>query len=175
MSERNSVVAVYDTHIVAEQAVQALQRSSFDMTKLSIVGKGPQGNDDVVGYYSSGDRMLYWGFNGAFWGGMLGALCGSAFFVIPGIGPLLAAGPVVAWIMAVVEDAVVVSGLSVLGAGLYSIGISKTSIPEYENALKSGKFVLIAHGTPDEVLRVKGLLADSTLHLEADVASAVKV
>ncbi len=62
-------------------------------------------------------------------------LFGSAFFVISGIGPLLVAGPLVAWIVGAVEGAVVVGGLSAIGAGLYSIGIPKNSIVEYETAL----------------------------------------
>jgi hypothetical protein len=43
---------------------------------------------------------MAWGKSGAFWGGLWGMLSGSALFVIPGIGPLLAAGPLVAWIVA---------------------------------------------------------------------------
>jgi hypothetical protein len=39
MSEMNSVVAVYKTHTAAEEAIKELQRSGFDMKKMSIVGK----------------------------------------------------------------------------------------------------------------------------------------
>ena len=53
---------------------------------------GDHSEEDVVGYYNTGDRMRSWGKNGAFWGGIRGVLFGSAFFVIPGIGPLVAAG-----------------------------------------------------------------------------------
>ena len=63
------------------------------MQKLSIVGKDYQTEEEVVGYYTTGDRMKAWGKTGAFWGGLWGLLFGSAFFLIPGIGPLLAAGP----------------------------------------------------------------------------------
>ena len=96
MSAQKSVVAVYATHAEADQAVKELQRGGFDMHKLSIVGKGYHTDENVVGYYSTGDRMMYWGKIGAFWGGFWGLLFGSAFFLIPGIGPVLAAGPVVA-------------------------------------------------------------------------------
>jgi hypothetical protein len=53
----------------------------------------------VIGYYNAGDRMKYWGKLGAFWGGFWGLLFGSAFFLIPGVGPLLVAGPLVGWIV----------------------------------------------------------------------------
>jgi hypothetical protein len=95
---------------------------------------------------------------GAFWGGLWGMLFGAAFFVIPGLGPILVAGPLVAWIVGALEGAVVVGGLSALGAGLYSIGIPKDSVVKYETALKSDKFILLAHGTVVEVAKAREIL-----------------
>src|ERR1019366_9456615 len=105
---------------------------------------------NVVGFYNAGDRMMYWGKTGAFWGGLWGLLFGSAFFLIPGLGPIIAAGPVVTWIVAALESAVVVGGLSALGAGLFSLGIPKDSILQYEMAVKSDKFVLLIHASVAE-------------------------
>jgi uncharacterized membrane protein len=143
MAENNAVVGVYNSHTEAEASIKELQRSGFDMKKLSIVGKDYHTEEHVVGYYNTGERMKVWGKLGAFWGGFWGLLFGSAMFVIPGIGPLGAA---------------VVGGLSALGAGLYSIGIPKDSIMQYETALKSDKFLVIAHGTADEVAKAKSIL-----------------
>ena len=84
MSELNAVVAVYGTHVEAEEAVKELQRGGIDMHTLSIVGKDTHTDEHVVGYYNTGDRMKYWGKTGAFWGGFWGLLFGSAFFAIPG-------------------------------------------------------------------------------------------
>ena len=158
-SEKSAVVAIYDTHKEAEEAVRELQKSGFDMQKLSIVGKDYQTEEEVVGYYTTGDRMKAWGKTGAFWGGVWGLMFGSAFFIIPGIGPLLAAGPLVGWIVGALESAVVVGSLSALGAGLASIGIPEDSIIEYETQIKAGKFAVIAHSSPDEVNKAKGTLA----------------
>ena len=158
MSETNSVVAIYETHSQAEEAVKELQKSGFDMKKMSIVGKDYHTDEQVVGYYNAGDRMKYWGKMGAFWGGIWGMFFGAAFFVIPGLGPILVAGPLVAWIIGALEGAVLVGGLSSLGAGLYSIGIPKDSVVEYETALKSDKFLLLAHGTADEVTKARDIL-----------------
>jgi hypothetical protein len=116
----------------------------------------------VIGYYNAGDRMKYWGKMGAFWGGIWGMLFGSAFFLIPGVGPLLVAGPLVAWIVGALEGAVVVGGLSAVGVGLYSLGIPKDSILRYERALTTGKFVLVAHGSLDETTRAKEILGRTT-------------
>jgi uncharacterized membrane protein len=158
MTENHAVVGVFNSHTEAEASIKDLQRSGFDMKKLSIVGKDYHTEEHVVGYYNVGDRMKVWGRLGAFWGGLWGLLFGSAMFFIPGIGPLIVFGPLVGWIVGALEGAVVVGGLSALGAGLYSIGIPKNSIMQYETALKSDKFVVIAHGTADEVAKAKSIL-----------------
>ena len=171
MSEKNSVVAIFASHNQAEDAVRELQKDGFDMKKLSIVGKDYHTDEHVVGYYNTGDRMMYWGKLGAFWGGFWGLLLGSAFFWVPGIGQLLVAGPLVAWIVGALEEAAVVGGLSALGAGLYSIGIPKDSVMQYETEVKNDKLLLVAHGTADEVQRARNLLHQTeaeatTVHAE---------
>ena len=52
----------------------------------------------------------------------------------------------------------VVGGLSAIGAGLYSLGIPKDSILQYETALKSGKFVVIAHGSAGETTHAREII-----------------
>jgi hypothetical protein len=158
MSDNKAMVAIYNTHAEAESAIKELQRSGFDIKKLSIVGKEYHSEEHVTGYYNAGDRMKYWGKMGAFWGGIWGLLFGAAFFVIPGIGPVLTAGPLVTWIVGALEGAIVVGGLSAIGAGLYSIGIPKDSVLKYETAIKGDKFLLLAHGTADEVTRAKDII-----------------
>ena len=158
MTNNNAVVAIYQSHPEAETAVKELQQSGFDMKKLSIIGRDYHTDEHVVGYYNTGDRMEYWGKLGAFWGGFWGLLFGSAFFFIPGVGPLLVAGPLVGWIVGALEGAVVMGGLSALGAGLYSQGIPKDSILKYETALKTDKFIVIAQGTGEELTRARDIL-----------------
>jgi hypothetical protein len=158
ITRNSSIVAIYPSHPTAEAAVKELQQSGFDMKKLSIVGRDYHTDEHVVGYYNTGDRMKRWGKTGAFWGGIWGWLFGSAFFFIPGIGPLVMAGPVVGWLVGALEGAVVVGGLSALGAGLYGLGIPKDSVLQYETALKTDKFLLIAHGSADEINRAKEIL-----------------
>ena len=158
MSNNNSIVATYPSHTAAEAAIKELQQSGFDMKKLSIVGRDYHTDEHVVGYYNVGDRMKYWGKIGAFWGWIWGCFFGSAFFFIPGIGPLLVAGPLVVWIVGALESTVVVGGLSALGAGLVSMGIPKDSILKYETALKTDKFVLVVHGSMNETATAKEIL-----------------
>ena len=160
-TKENAVVATYDTHTEAEEAVKELQRSGFDMKKLSIIGKDYHAEEHVAGYYNTGDRGKYWGKLGAFWGGFWALLFGSAFFIVPGIGPLVVGGPLVSWIVAALEGAAIVGGLSAVGAALYSIGIPKDSVLKYETSLKANKFLVVAHGTTEEVEQVRDILGKS--------------
>jgi uncharacterized membrane protein len=175
-SKTNAVVAVFQSHDQAEEAIRDLQKDGFDMKQLSIVGKDYHTDEHVVGYYTAGDRMAYWGTQGAFWGGFWGLLFGSAFFWVPGIGPLLVAGPLVGWIVGALESAAVVGGISALGGALASIGIPNDSIVQYETEVKNGRLLLLVHGTPDEVERAKDLLDQTpakttTVHAESAAVS----
>jgi uncharacterized membrane protein len=159
MNITNSVVAIYDTHEQAEHAVKELQHAGVDMKSLSIAARDTHTDEHVVGYYNAGDRMKYWGKVGAFWGGFWGLLFGSALFAVPGIGPILVAGPLVAWIVAGLEGAAFVGGVSAVGAGLVSIGIPKDSVLKYDVALKTDKYLLVVHGTSADVNKAKDIIA----------------
>jgi uncharacterized membrane protein len=176
MSATNSAVAVFQSHAKAEEAVRELQKNGFDMKKLSIVGKDYHTDEHVVGYYNAGDRMMYWGKAGALWGGFWSLLFGSAYFAIPGIGPVLVAGPMAMWIVGALESAVIVGGFSALGAALASIGIPNNSVLQYETEIKNGKLLLVVHGTPDEVVRAKSVLQSANVttivHAEPALATA---
>ena len=106
-------------------------------------------------------------------------LFGSAFFAIPGLGAVLVAGPLVAWIVGALEGAVVFGGLSAIGAGLYGMGIPKDSVVQYELALKTDQFLLMVHGTHLEVVKAKAIIDGTqpisvTLHSAGVAATAVK-
>jgi len=163
--QKNVTVAVFRNHAEAEGAVKQLQQAGFDMKNLSIVGKDYEMREDVVGYYTMGDRIARWGAVGAFWGGIWGLLLGAAFFIVPGVGPVLVGGPLVAAIVGALESAVLTGGLSAIGAGLYGLGIPKNSVLAYEGAIQAGKYVLIAHGTEEEATRARELLATADAEL----------
>ncbi|MBF0502915.1 MAG: hypothetical protein HQM09_22460 [Candidatus Riflebacteria bacterium] len=147
-----------ETHVEAEEAVKKLQQSGIDLKKCSIVGKENITGEHVVGYYYAGDRIAYWGKMGAFWGGVWGLLGGSAFFLIPGVGPVLVGGTFVSAIVGALEGAAVAGGLSALGAGFYNIGVPAESVVDYETAIKGERFVVIVHGNSEEVAKAKILL-----------------
>jgi len=157
----DSVVAVFADHNAAETAVKKLTTAGFAMKKLSVIGKGYQTDEKVVGFYNIGDRVKFWGLRGAFWGGLWGMFFGGLFMTVPAVGPVVVLGYLATVAIAAIEDAVIVGGMSALGAALYSIGIPKDSIIQYETALKADSFLVMAHGTTEELARAKTILGTS--------------
>jgi hypothetical protein len=172
-NEQNTVAAVFKTQDAAEAAVKQLDAAGVDMRKLSIIGRGYERQQKVLGYYTAGDRMKEWAKRGALWGGVWGWLIGLAMFVIPGLGAVAIAGPIVPALLSALRGAVVVGGLSALGAGLVSLGIPKESVIRYEEAIRADQFVLVVNGTADEVHRAREILSQTQpLALDEHVAVA---
>jgi len=169
----DSVVAVFADHNAAEAAVKKLTAAGFEMKKLSVVGKGYQTDEKVVGFYNIGDRVKFWGLRGAFWGGLWGLFFGGLFMTIPAVGPVVVLGYLATVAITAIENAVIVGGMSALGAALYSVGIPKDSIIQYETALKADSFLVMAHGPADEIARAKTILGTSNA-TRVDVHSAAK-
>jgi len=155
MAEKTAAVRVSEPYAEAAATIKELQRSGFDMNNLSIVGKDYHTEAQVMGYRSAGDLKKVWCQLGKFWGGLSGLLFGSCFIVVPAIGPVIVFGPLVRWIVRALEGAIVGDGMSALGAGLYTIGMSKNDIMECETALKTDKFLVITHRTADMGPRAK--------------------
>ena len=118
LNKTDIAVAVYDNHTQAESAVKALQRAGFDMKKLSIIGRDYHTEEHVVGFLNAGDRARFFGKLGAFWGGLMGMLFGSALFFVPVVGHVIILGPLAATVFGGLQGAVLVGGASALvGAG----------------------------------------------------------
>jgi len=161
MNQTTSPVYIYNTHTEAENAIRTLSRTGFDVKHLSLIGKGYHTEEQPIGFYTAGDRIKTWGGRGAFWGGIWGLLVGPAIFLLPGLGVVAMAGPIVALLLGALEGAVVVGGVSALGAALTQSGLPNDQIIKFEGALKVDKYVLMVHGTPDEVHHAYSVLHDS--------------
>jgi uncharacterized membrane protein len=166
-TQEYSVVAIYDTHTDAEAALKDLQKAGLDMKRLSIIGKDFHTEEHALGFYTSGDRMKFWGVRGAFWGSLWGVLFGGAFFFIPAIGPLVVMGPLVGWIVGALEGAAVGGAAGVFAAALAGIGIPKDSIVKYELDVKAGKFLVLARGTAEMITHAHVVLGTTGASLLA--------
>jgi len=170
-------IATFSDHERAASAVKALQRAGFNMKRISIVGKDYEVQEHVIGYLNAGDRAKIFGKYGAYWGGLMGILFGSAMLFVPVFGHLIILGPLAAALFGGLESAVVVGGVSALVGALTAIGIPKDSVLRYETALKANKFLLVVHGEAGEIERARGLLKNSglesydTVRSQADAAA----
>lgn len=175
MTEVGAVVAAFDDHLGAETALKKLAANGIDVKHLSVIGKKYHFDEEVVGSYAVGGQVKFWGGCGLFWGGLWGFLIGGVFMVVPGIGNVFALGYLTTVLLSVVEGAVVVGGLSALGAALCSAGIPKDSALVYETVLKAGGVLVTVHGPPEETDRAKAILATTNakrvdLHHDTRVA-----
>jgi hypothetical protein len=173
MPEMNSIVAVYETNVDAEQGVRDLHNAGFDMMKLSIVAKEYRPEE----YTAHDDHLEYPGKRGGILGGIGGFLAGATYFVLPSIGPVLMTGPLVPAFVDGMEGAEAGAGLSAFGTGLCGLGIPERSIPRYESELGADRLLLIAHGTAQELLQAKDVLhqtrpAEVNVHFAPELARA---
>jgi hypothetical protein len=159
MLQNESVIAVFGDHQEAGAAVTKLASAGFAIESLSVVGKSYHSEEKVVGFYNTGDRIKFWGKRGAFWGGLWGLFFGGVALTLPGIGQIMVLGYLATIVVSAVEGAIMVGGLTALGAALYSAGIPRDSIIQYDQALNADGFLLVVHGVVEELVRARAILA----------------
>ncbi len=138
------------------------------MADLSIVGRNLEVDEEPVGLISPGDYAKAGAGAGASVGGLLGLIAGAAVLIIPGVGPVLVGGPLVAAVLAGVEGAIAGTALGGLAGALVGWGVPKDRALKYETHVKGGKFIVIVRGVPEVIDRARSLLRDHMPeHIEA--------
>src|SRR5262249_12791338 len=122
------------------------------------------------GFVTSCDVAKSSAQTGAWVGGIFGLLTGAAFLWVPGVGPLVVAGSLASVLLGGLEGAVAGAAASGLLGWLLSLGISKQHILKYEQHVQAGKYLVVAHGSADEVEKGRKILA-GTKPAELDVHS----
>jgi hypothetical protein len=77
---------------------------------------------------------------------------------VPGVGPLVVAGSLTSALLGGLEGAAAGAAFSGVLGWLSALGISKQHILKYEQHVKAGRYVVIAHGAPEEVKKAQGIL-----------------
>jgi hypothetical protein len=177
MTHDIAIAAVLPSHMDVSNAIRELQRSGCDLSRISVVGKDAHTDGRTVGYYNIGHRLNYWGTLGAFWGGLWGLLNGSAFFVVPGVGQVLVAGPLVAAIVNGMEGERAMPPINALRAGLQQSKIHTDRLGGYETAIRGSHFLVCAHGNAHETADVRAVLIrmGHEVHAMATVKEAYTV
>jgi hypothetical protein len=155
---QQSIVGVYDTLSQAEDAVRTLNRAGFPIQQVSILARDLTSERQVNGFLTAGDVATQGVSTGAWLGGLFGLLVGAAFIWVPGFGPLIVAGPLAAAIVGGIEGAVAgAAGGGLLGA-LIGWGVSRDHVLKYEERLRGGQYLLVAHGTDSQVAQAGEIL-----------------
>jgi uncharacterized membrane protein len=154
VSPDGATVAVYHTHQAAEEAVRRLQNSGIPVNRISIIGRDWQVREDVQGFYHAGDAVAEGATSGAWFGGLFGLLLGFGLFVIPVAGTLLVLGPLGGLIAGAIGGA----GIGAIVGGLMSLGIPKDEAIKYQSRLEAGQFLVVVHGSVDEINRAHAVL-----------------
>ncbi len=160
MIAQQTTVAMFPNHEGADKAIKSLIAAGFEIKNLSVVGKGYHTEEKVIGFYGMGDRVKFWGARGAFWGGFWGLFFGGLFLSVPLVGHVVVLGYLAAVVASAIENAIMVGGLSALGAALYSLGIPEDSVIAYESDLKADGFLVMARGSETQIRRAQALLAN---------------
>jgi hypothetical protein len=167
-----SVVAVFDDMPKAEAAVRSLLESGVPAEQVSVVAKDLENVKEVHGFLTTKDVAKSGAKGGAWVGGIFGLLVGAAFIWVPGVGPLLVAGPLAAALLGGLEGALGGAAYGGLLGALAGWGIDKDHVIKYEETVKGGKYLVIAHGTADIVAKAKPVLDGSGADTVADHAEA---
>jgi hypothetical protein len=158
LSLTSSIVAVYPDHEAAERAVRLLHKEGIATCDLSIVGRDFQTTEEPVGFVSSRDYARAGAATGAWFGGLFGLCVGAAFLVLPGVGPVVVAGPLTAAVVAGIEGAIAGTALGSLAGALVGWGIPREKALKYEKHVKGGKFLVVVRSEPEVVKRARSLL-----------------
>ncbi len=171
---QHALVALFRNEAAVERAVHRLIDRDFPMDMLSLLGKAHSSGDDPLGLYhtGTGERVKGWGGMGALWGGLLGFLTGAAgLFLLPGIGPLFAAGPIVEAIVGAAAGAGIGGGvmagaaaLSHLAVVMRRIGLPEDKLEAMHQAIADGGYVVMLRVATEEAARWRGVLTS----LDAD-------
>jgi uncharacterized membrane protein len=152
-SNEQALLAIFDDEEKAEAVVRELIENDFPMDMISLLGKAQKSGDDPLGIYHTNvrERAKGWGEMGAFWGGVWGLLTGAAgMFLVPGLGAILVAGPVVHAIAGAVVGAGVGGGVlagaaavSQLTVAMHRLGVPEDKLEDLHEAVKRGEYVVL--------------------------------
>lgn len=135
------IVGVYHSEQEAILAVADLKRQGYNAKEISVIGK----NRDDVNVVTeetgtkAGEGAATGAITGGALGGLTGLLAGVGALAIPGIGPIVAAGPIIATLTGATAGA----GVGGLSGALIGMGISEDKAKYYDESVKEGKILVL--------------------------------
>ncbi len=140
---KSSVFCIAKSVSQAEQIVQRLQDSGFNASEISVLLPDTEGKHDIghVKATKAPEGATTGATTGGITGGVLGLLAGIGALAIPGVGPFIAAGP----IMAALSGTAIGATTGGIVGGLIGMGIPEIEAKRYEEKLKTGNYLIAVH------------------------------
>jgi hypothetical protein len=154
MSKNKVVIGVVDAVIQAEKLVQHLGRDGFATSDISVIFPDKGGTKDFAHEHNTKapEGAVAGVAGGGVLGGTLGLLAGIGALAIPGLGPFIAAGP----LMAALSGAAAGAAVGGITGALIGLGIPEIEAKKYEGKLRGGNILVAAHvDDSDEEKRAK--------------------
>lgn len=145
---KKSVFCIATTQGQAERIVDRLQAQGFASSEISVLlpDSGGTGDFGHVKSTKASEGIAVGATTGGVAGGTLGLLAGIGALAIPGLGPFIAAGP----LMAALSGAAIGATTGGLVGGLVGLGIPEIEAKRYEDKLKEGNYLISAHAKNDD-------------------------
>jgi hypothetical protein len=153
MAGKNTAVfGIYPHQTSVENGVDALRAAGFSNTDISVLFPANEGTKDFAHEKSTKapEGATTGAGTGAVLGGGLGWLAGIGALAIPGLGPFIAAGP----IMAALAGAGVGGAIGGLTGALIGMGIPEYEAKRYEGRVKNGGILLSVHSNTSDQIKV---------------------
>lgn len=160
-------IATYDSIEGATAAVQKLGDAGFPVDNISILTKNLESETEVHGFYTAKDLAKSDAKFGAWVGGFFGILGGAALLIVPGVGPVVAAGSVAAMLVGGVEGAATFAAVGgIIGAATGHF-VAKKHIPKLEEHFEAGRYILIVqHESDEQLAKAREILGTAHVKLE---------
>src|ERR1700723_1696704 len=159
-NKKTAVFGIYTTVAAADLATDSLVKAGFSAADVSALLPENLGSKPIATEKNSKapEGAATGAGSGAVLGGTLGLLAGIGALAIPGVGPLIAAGP----IMATLAGMGVGGTIGGLTGALIGVGIPEYEAKRYEGRLQKGGILLSVHcRTSEEIKRAKDVIEDS--------------
>jgi len=157
---KKAVIGMVETRGQAESVVDALRQAGFDVNDMSVLFPDKRGTQDFAHeqHTKAPEGAVAGVGTGGLLGGTLGLLAGMGALAIPGIGPLIAAGP----IMAALSGAAAGAAVGGLTGALIGLGIPEIEAKLYEGKVRGGNILIAVHVESAEARRTaEGVLKDT--------------
>lgn len=153
-------MGVFGGHHAVDQAIHALRFAGVPNSNISVIGRAYSLEEKSVGLHAMGGPLTMWGERGVFWSTLWREFDGGVILFVPLLGSVLVLGRLANVVVCKIDEARVVGNLSPLGSTLFSIGMSPSSVADYERAVMADGFLACVSGTEDQLATTRRVFSD---------------